>query len=97
MLNNNYSASASRAFSGNDLTAAAESLQDLYPGIAEVRIITRRLYDRPIYTIRVFTSPKLGTVRVAHARSRNPYTAAQRIVRRVESDADFLYKVKNFC
>lgn len=92
-----HNTSASRAFSGDDLTAATESLQNLYPGIAEVRIITRRLYDRPIYTIRVFTSPKLGTVRIAHARSRNPYTAAQRIVRRVESDADFLHKVKNFC
>lgn len=96
MLTTNNS-SASSAFSGNDLTAAAESLQNLYPGIAEVRIITRRLYDRPIYTIRVFTSPKLGTVRVAHARSRNPYTAAKRIIERVESDDDFLYKVKNFC
>lgn len=92
MLTTNNSR-ASRAFSGNDLTAATESLQNLYPGIAEVRIITRRLWDRPIYTIRVFSSPALGVVRVAHARSRNPFAAAMQIIDRIDSDPDFSRRV----
>ena len=91
------SSEATSSFTTAEAEKAVDTLKVLYPGIFKTKLITRRLWDRPIYTIRVFPSPKLGTVRVAHARSRNPYTAAQRIIERVESDADFLRKVKNFC
>ena len=84
-------------FNGTEPTNIADCLKYLYPGLAEVRIITRRLYSRPIYTIRVFTSPELGTVRVAHARSRNPLTAAMRIIDRIDNDPDFSRRAGQYC
>lgn len=80
-------------FNDTAISNVVNVLKNLYPGIAEVKVLTRRMYNRPIYTIRVFTSPELGTVRVAHARSRNPFAAAMRIIDRIDNDPDFSRRV----
>ena len=81
------------AFTTAEAEKAVDTLKVLYPGIFKARLITRRLWGRPIYTIRVFTSPELGTVRVAHAKSRNPFAAAMKIIDRIDGDPDFSSRV----
>ena len=81
------------AFTTAEAEKAVDTLKVLYPGIFKTKLITRRLWDRPIYTIRVFSSPALGVVRVAHARSRNPFAAAMQIIDRIDSDPDFSRRV----
>lgn len=88
---------ATAKFNDTALSNVVNVLKYLYPGAAEVRIITRRLWGRPIYTIRVFSSPELGVVRVAHAKSRNPFTAAMKIIDRIDSDPDFSRRASRIC
>ena len=78
------------AFSITDAQKAADTLKVLYPGIFRIKLRSRSLYGDTIFSIRVFTSPELGTVRIAHARSRNPFAAAMRIIDRIDNDPDFL-------
>lgn len=87
------SSEATSSFTTAEAEKAVDTLKVLYPGIFKTKLITRRLWDRPIYTIRVFSSPALGVVRVAHARSRNPFAAAMQIIDRIDSDPDFSRRV----
>lgn len=87
------SSEATSSFTTAEAEKAVDTLKVLYPGIFKTKLITRRLWDRPIYTIRVFSSPALGVVRVAHARSRNPFVAAMQIIDRIDSDPDFSRRV----